>query len=99
MPLYVKIAHAVSVNDTLWYIRNKLQGTYFDPTVDVGGEQWHTAERLAQEGTTFTVEGSTYMNNRPIGVPYTGWGIVSQMRPKERFGVLWSSVGDSSFSP
>jgi dipeptidase len=99
MPLYVKVARKLDVNDTLWFMRNKFQDTFFDPTTDVGGGQWHSAERLSHEADTWSVGSSTYANNRPIGVPYTGWGLVANQRPKERYSVLWFGVGDAGFSP
>lgn len=99
MPLYVKVKQKLSVDEVLWFMRNKLEDTYFDQAVDVGAGQWHTPERLAHECEQWQQNGVNYANNRPIGVPYTGWGFVATQRPEQRYSVMWFGVHDASFSP
>lgn len=99
MPLYVKAGLKISVNDTMWHMRNHYEGTWFDTAVDVGAQAWGGRNRLGED-LIWGLQGAKeqYVNERPIGTQYAGWNMIGNQRPKERFSVLWFGVDDSSFS-
>ena len=49
MPLFVKINHKLTVNDTMWLMRNHYEGTGLDPRHDVGAQAWHLPNRLGED--------------------------------------------------
>lgn len=97
MPLYVKARHPVSVNETMWHMRNHFEGMWFDPSKDVSAGPWQGPERLGVP-LTYKTKGKEYVNERFIGTQYTGWGMVANQRPAHKFSVLWFGVDDASFS-
>eukprot|EP00928_Gymnodinium_smaydae_P048646 TRINITY_DN32545_c0_g1_i1.p1 TRINITY_DN32545_c0_g1~~TRINITY_DN32545_c0_g1_i1.p1 ORF type:complete len:665 (+),score=84.37 TRINITY_DN32545_c0_g1_i1:57-2051(+) len=98
MPLYVRVNVKLSVNDTMWHMRNHYEGTVLDPSFDVGAGEWRSPIRLGYDGHVWTSGGKKYMNARPISVPYTIWNLVAVQRPHHRYGVLWFGVDDSAFT-
>lgn len=99
MPLFVRVGHPLSVNETMWHMRNHYEGTWLDTTKDVGAQAWGLPNRLG-EGLTWSLQGDSqqYVNERPIGTQYAGWNMIGVQRPKEAFGIVWFGVDDSSFS-
>lgn len=103
MPLYVKVGKKLSVNDTMWAMRNHYEGTWFDGRYDVGAQAWNSPMSLG-EGLGWTAtdpetgEDATYVNNRNIGQQYASWNIIANQRPEEKFSVMWFGVDDSTFS-
>lgn len=97
MPLYVKASRKLSVNETMWHMRNHYEGTWFDPRSDVGAGAWQSPYRLGG-GATWTYSGSRYVNERFIGTEKAAMNIVANQRPAHRYGVLWFGADDSTFS-
>jgi len=97
MPLYVRTEQRLSVNDTMWHMRNHYEGTWLDHRSDVGAGPWSSPYRLG-EGLTWSYGNQTYVNERNIGVHYAGWNVICHQRPKERYSVLWFGAHDSTFS-
>ena len=65
MPLTVKArTKGVSVNDTLWQMRNHFEGLWLDPTTDVGAENWATPYRLGEGLTWSTADGTECVKRR-----------------------------------
>mmetsp|Transcript_78340 Transcript_78340/g.135861 ORF Transcript_78340/g.135861 Transcript_78340/m.135861 type:complete len:293 (+) Transcript_78340:1-879(+) len=79
-------------------MRNHYEGTWFDPSRDIGAGQWHLPYRLGSPGLTWTYNGKRYTNERNVGVEKAAINIVANQRKDQRFGVLWFGVDDSTFS-
>ena len=41
MPLYVRVARKLSVNDTFWLMRDHFEGSPLDNSWDISGGAWH----------------------------------------------------------
>lgn len=98
MPLYIKTNQKLSVNDTMWHMRNHYEDTWLDPRHDVGAGKFSSPYRLGM-GLTWNHDGKTYVNERPIGTQYAGWNVIMTQRPMHRYSVVWWGPGDSTFSP
>lgn len=98
MPLFVRVAHKLSVNDSIWLMRDHFEGTWFDTSQDVGAGAWHLPYRLGAPGLTWKYKGETYVNERNIGVEKAALNIIANQRANHQFGVLWFGVDDSTFS-
>lgn len=98
MPLYVKAAYKVSVNDTFWLMRDHYEDSVFEERNDIGAGNWRSPTRLGSAGKVWTFGKARYINERPIGVAFTHWNLVATQRPRHRFGVLWFGVDDSTFT-
>lgn len=98
MPLYVKVARKISVNDTFWVMRDHYENTVLDNSNDISGGEWRRPEQLGSEGTVWAFNGRRYINDRPVGVPFTHWNLVANQRPNKKYGVLWFGVDDSTFT-
>eukprot|EP00929_Paragymnodinium_shiwhaense_P002818 TRINITY_DN103117_c0_g1_i1.p1 TRINITY_DN103117_c0_g1~~TRINITY_DN103117_c0_g1_i1.p1 ORF type:complete len:608 (-),score=54.10 TRINITY_DN103117_c0_g1_i1:41-1864(-) len=97
MPLYVKVGHKISVNESMWHMRNHYEGTVLDPRNDVGAGAWHSPYRLGED-MTWKYNGATYVNERQIGTQKAAMNIVANQRPNHKFGIVWWGPDDSSFS-
>jgi dipeptidase len=112
MPLFVKPANnaKVSLTDAMDFMRSHYEGTALDMTgtvfSDVGATESNPfrAHPLTWNSKV-TPDGSSgdkplsYMHERPIATPQTGWNFVAQSRrfvPRELAGLLWFGVDDSS---
>lgn len=98
MPLYVKGSRKFTVNDTFWLMRDHYETTFLDSSSDISGGNWRSPIQLGSEGSVWEFEGKRYINERPVGVPFTHFNMVANQRPQERFGVLWFGVDDSTFT-
>lgn len=98
MPLFVKTNKRLTVNDTMWHMRNHYEGTWFDSRFDVGAGKFSSPYRLGM-GLTWDYAGKKYVNERPIGTQYAGWNVIMNQRPKERYSIMWWGPDDSTFSP
>lgn len=78
MPWSVKPDQKVSVNDTMWHMREHYDGLWLDGTNDIGATGARTPYRFG--GLTWKYKGITYVNERPVGVPYTGMRFTSEVR-------------------
>lgn len=111
MPLFVAPPEGqkVSLLDTMQYMRSHYENTQLDMSGktfnDVGAytNSIYRAHPLTWSSTVTPMgqQGSTplsYLNERPIATPQTGWNFVAQSRasvPRELAGVIWFGVDDS----
>lgn len=98
MPLWIVPNRKVSVQDIERCMRDHYEGTplAIDST-DIGGGIWQMPYRPTP--LTYTVDGNTYFNERPISTQQSGFSFVSQMRswlPREIGGVLWFGNDDAN---
>jgi len=96
MPLFVKVDRKLTVNDTMWHMRNHYEGTWLDPRKDVGAGDWALPNRFTS--LQWSYGGADYVNERPIGVQYAGWNFVGVQRPNHRHSIIWFGADDSTFS-
>jgi dipeptidase len=97
MPLYIKPDQKISVLDVMNYMRDHLEGTPYDMTIDYGAGPFGNPYRWRP--LTWEVEGVTYCNERATATQQTGFSFVSQMRswlPNEIGGIHWFSVDDAA---
>lgn len=99
MPLYVKPAKKVSVQDVKNAMRDHYEGTPLDLTKDPGAGPYKSPYRLSP--LTFKVGDQQYFNERPISTQQTGFTFVAQMRadkPDAVGGVLWFGMDDANMT-
>eukprot|EP01028_Stygiella_incarcerata_P000348 TRINITY_DN1039_c0_g1_i2.p1 TRINITY_DN1039_c0_g1~~TRINITY_DN1039_c0_g1_i2.p1 ORF type:complete len:559 (-),score=96.91 TRINITY_DN1039_c0_g1_i2:2006-3682(-) len=97
MPLWVKPTKLISLNDTMHYMRDHLEDTWFDFRYDVGAEAYNMPYRWRP--LTWTVDNKEYLHERSVGTQQTGWSFVAQMRssmPDVVGGLLWFGVDDTA---
>ena len=98
MPLWVKPARKLSVQDVQVAMRDHYEGTpmAIDST-DIGGGIWQMPYRPTP--LFYEVNGKKYFNERPTSTQQTGFTFVSQMRawlPRKVGGVLWFGNDDGN---
>lgn len=103
MPLFVKVAKPLSLNQTMWIMRGHYEGSWFDQRNDFGATPFYTPYRVRPLG--FKVHGEDYMFNRNVGYMGTFFHFVSHARgaqpagvPTCAGGVTWFGVDDPSLS-
>lgn len=97
MPLYIKPAKQVSVEDIKMCMRDHYEGTPIDMTVGAGSGPFGSPFRSSP--LTYKVDGVEYFHERPIATQQTGFTFVAQMRswlPDPIGGILWFGVDDAS---
>ncbi len=97
LPLWVKPAAPVSVDDLKWMMRDHFEGTPMDMTKDVGAGPFTVPYRWRP--MSYTVDGKEYTHERAIATQQTGFSFVSQMRADRHDamkGVLWFGVDDAN---
>lgn len=97
MPLYIKPAHKVSVQDVQQDMRDHYEGTPLDMTKDLGAGAYNSPYRPSP--LSFKVDGQEYFNERPISTQQSAFTFVSQMRanlPNAIGGVLWFGMDDAN---
>ena len=97
MPLYIKPAKQVSVEDIKICMRDHYEGTPIDMTVGAGSGPFGSPFRSSP--LTYKVDGVEYFHERPIATQQTGFTFVAQMRswlPDPIGGILWFGVDDAS---
>lgn len=97
MPLWIKPDHKISLHDMMMFMRDHLEGTELDMSIDIGAGPFGKPYRWRP--LTFEVDGVTYINERATATQQTAFSFVSQSRswlPHEIGGVLWFGVGDAS---
>ncbi len=97
LPLWVKPAKPVSVDDLKWMMRDHFEDTPMDMTKDVGAGPFTVPYRWRP--MNYTVDGNEYVHERAIATQQTGFSFVSQMRddrPDAMKGVLWFGVDDAN---
>lgn len=99
MPLYVKPARKLSVQDVMHAMRDHYEGTPLDITNDPGAGPYKMPYRPSP--LTFKVGDKQYFNERPISTQQTGFSFVAQMRanlPDAIGGVLWFGMDDANMT-
>ncbi|MBU1009865.1 MAG: C69 family dipeptidase [Bacteroidetes bacterium] len=97
MPLWVKPEKKVSVHDMMMFMRNWLQGTELDMTMDCGAGPYGMPYRWRP--LTWEVDSVTYVNERATVTQQTGFSFVTQSRnwlPDGIGGIIWWGVDDAN---
>ncbi len=90
MPLYMKPKRKLSLQDVIDSNRDHFEGTPFDVTKDCGAGNWAMPYRPSP--LTWTCDGKTYFNERPISTQQSACTMVAQVRgwlPDAVGGILW----------
>ena len=99
MPLYIKPDRKLSVSDVQNMMRDHYEGTELDMTKDAGAGPFKAPIRFRP--LSYKVDGQSYVNERPIATPQSGFVIVPQLRnwlPDAIGGILWFAVDDANTS-
>lgn len=99
MPLWVKPANKLSVQDMQSFMRDQYEGTPLDITQGFGAGFYGSKLRLSP--LSFKVDSVEYYHERPIATQQTGFSFVAQMRswlPSYIGGILWFGVDDAAFN-
>ncbi len=97
MPLWVKPNRKISVQDMMHFMRNHLEGTELDMSLDAGAGPYNAPYRWRP--LTWEVDGVTYCNERVTATQQTGFSFVTQSRswlPNEIGGIFWFGMDDAS---
>ena len=97
MPLWVKPNKKVSVLDMMSFMRDHLEGTELDMSLDLGAGPFHCPYRWRPMG--FEVDGVAYQHERTTATQQTGFSFVSQSNANsipEIGGIIWWSVDDAA---
>lgn len=103
MPLFVKPYRPLTLNDTLTFMRNRAEGTWFDNSgttrPDVGAGPGNS--RYRHRPLVWSSNGKRYLNERTVGTQQTAWSFTAQSRgwmaPPLR-ALFWFAPDDSSTS-
>lgn len=99
MPLYVKPAAKVGIEDIAYVMRDHFEGTPMDFSEDAGAGAFRLPYR--PRPMSFEIDGQAYMFERSIATQQTGMWYVGQARgwmPDEVGGILWYGVDDAATS-
>jgi len=99
MPLWVKPKAKVSVHDMMMFMRDHLEGTELDMSLDAGAGPFNVPYRWRP--LTWEVDGNAYCNERATATQQTGFSFVTQSRswlPNEIGGIFWFGVDDAASS-
>lgn len=97
MPLWVKPNKKVSVLDMMSFMRDHLEGTELDMSLDLGAGPFHCPYRWRPMG--FEVDGVAYQHERTTATQQTGFSFVSQSNANsipEIGGIIWWGVDDAA---
>jgi dipeptidase len=97
MPLYVKPARQLTLQDVQGAMRDHYEGTPFELTKDIGAGPYDAPYRPTP--LVFTVDSVKYFNERPISTQQTSFTIVCQMRgflPNAVGGIEWFGNDDAN---
>ncbi|MBM3434650.1 MAG: dipeptidase [Bacteroidetes bacterium] len=103
MPLWIKPDRKIAVEDVMDFMRDHLEGTPLDMTIDAGAGAYGNPYRWRP--LTWKVDGVEYCNERATATQQTGFVFVAQSRswlPNEIGGIFWFGVDDAAstvFSP
>uniref|UniRef100_A0A7S2N574 Dipeptidase n=1 Tax=Haptolina brevifila TaxID=156173 RepID=A0A7S2N574_9EUKA len=101
MPLFVRPREKLDREKMHTLMSNHYQDTWFDPSVDVGAGAEHTPYRW--NGLIWEYDGKSYVNERVVGVHYTGWHFVAHVGsedvPKQMRALMYWGADDHSYSP
>lgn len=99
MPLWIKPNKKVSVHDMMMFMRDHLEGTELDMSMDIGAGPFGVPYRWRP--LTWKVDDVAYCNERATATQQTGFSFVTQSRswlPNEIGGIFWFSVDDAASS-
>lgn len=99
MPLWIKPDKKVSLKDMMHFMRNHLEGTQLDMTLDIGAGPFLLPYRWRP--LTWEVDGVKYCNERATSTQQTGFSFISQGRswlPDPIGGIFWFGVDDAASS-
>ena len=99
MPLWIKPERKISPHDMMNFMRNHLEGTELDMTVDIGAGPFNNPYRWRP--LTWKVDDVTYCNERATATQQTGFSFVTQSRdwlPLKLGGIIWWGVDDAASS-
>eukprot|EP00727_Mastigamoeba_balamuthi_P002461 m51a1_g12211 hypothetical protein (549) ;mRNA; r:7237-9244 len=97
MPLWVRPARLLTVNDTMTMMRDHYEGTVLDFRTDVGAGPYGAPYRWRP--MSFKVGAHEYTNERSTSTQQTGWAFVAQLRswlPDEFGAINWFAVDDTA---
>mmetsp|Transcript_10305 Transcript_10305/g.19477 ORF Transcript_10305/g.19477 Transcript_10305/m.19477 type:complete len:589 (+) Transcript_10305:44-1810(+) len=101
MPLFVRPEALMSLNTTMWAMRNHGEDTWFDnrgmTRPDVGAGSGNSAYRWRP--LVWKSQDKSYCNERTVGVQQTAWNFVAQSRSwltPPLTALLWFAPDDSS---
>jgi len=97
MPLWVKPAAKISVHDMMNFMRDHLENTELDMSVDIGAGAFDMPYRWRP--LTWEVDSVRYCNERATATQQTGFSFVTQSRnwlPDAVGGIIWWGVDDAS---
>lgn len=97
MPLWIKPDKKLTVHEVMNFMRDHLEGTEFDMTMDIGAGPFGCPYRWRP--LTWTVDGKKYFNERATATQQTGFSFVSQSRswlPDPIGGIIWFGVDDAA---
>jgi len=97
MPLWVKPTKKISVHDMMGFMRDHLENTELDMSMDVGAGAFGNPYRWRP--LTWKVDEVSYCNERATATQQTGFSFVTQSRswlPDAIGGIFWFGVDDAS---
>ncbi len=97
MPLYIKPDHKLTVHEIMNLMRDHLEGTELDMSMDIGAGPWHRPYR--PRPLVWGCCGKKYFNERTTATQQTGFTFVAQARswlPNEIGGLFWFGVDDAA---
>jgi dipeptidase len=99
MPLFIKPREKVDLTSFFHYTRHHYEGSALDSTNDISAGAHHGNFRPPPND--WTASGHSFVNERPVGVPYAAWSYVGQLRsdvPKDMGAINWWGADDSSYA-
>lgn len=102
MPLFVRAKpDKVTREEVHVMLSSRFEGSWFDPSVDVGAGAEHNPYRW--NGLTWsTADGTQYLNERVVGTQSTAWHFVAVVNPNlppAMRALLYFGVDDHAWSP
>ena len=94
MPLWVLPNHKITVQEMMDFMRDHLEGTELDMSIDVGAGPFHCPYRWRP--MDWKVDGVTYVHERTTATQQTGFSFVAQCRGYNPFGIIWFGVDDAA---
>lgn len=101
MPLFVRARGKLERNDIHDMLSHHYEGSWFDPSKDVGAGAEHSPYRF--NGLHWKADGVSYVNERVVGVQYTAWHHVATVRsssvPRQMRAVVWFGSDEHTWAP
>ncbi|KAK2951342.1 putative C69 family dipeptidase [Blattamonas nauphoetae] len=97
--LFYTPSSKISLTQMFSLMSDHLEGSSFDPRNDVGAGPYHSPHRVPPY--TWTYGEHSYVNERTVSTPQTGWVFVAQCRDDvddALGGMLWFAVDDAGLA-